>query len=57
MTYYEKLKKLLGYEPINIEYNQKILGLKTKEASAKSIFEGLLTLPKHKTKAKKLGLI
>ena len=57
MTYYEKLVKLLGREPYNLEYNQKILGLKSKEESAKSIFKGLLTIPKEKVKAKKLGLI
>ncbi|MDR0793272.1 MAG: hypothetical protein LBE82_08175 [Chitinophagaceae bacterium] len=57
MSYYEKLVKLLGREPYNVEYNRQIFGLKTKEDSAKSIFNGLLTIPKEKAKAKKLGLI
>jgi hypothetical protein len=57
MIYHEKLVKLLGREPYNLEYNRQILGLKTKEDSAKSIFKGLLTIPKEKAKAKKLGLI
>jgi hypothetical protein len=57
MSYYEKLVKLLGREPVSLDYNQQILGLKTKEDSAKSLFNGLLSIPTEKKKAKKLGLI
>jgi hypothetical protein len=57
VTYYEKLKTLLGREPVSIEYNRKVMGLRTKEESAKNLFEDLLTIPKDKAKAKKLGLI
>ncbi len=60
MSYYQKLKLLLGREPIegSLEYNMKILNLKDLEASAKNLFEGLIrSFPKDKAKAKKLGLI
>jgi hypothetical protein len=59
MTYYEKLIKLLGREPIegSLEFNKKVLGLKSLEESAKSLFKGELNFPKQKNKAKKLGLL
>jgi hypothetical protein len=59
MSYYEKLTKLLGREPLygGLVDNMKVLNLKNIEDSAKSLFNGLLTIPKEKAKAKKLGLI
>jgi hypothetical protein len=59
MSYYDKLVKLLGRKPIDgsLEYNQKILGLKDAEASARSLFNTLISSPKERNKAVKLGLI
>ena len=59
MSYYEKLEKLLGTTPEKdmLEYNKNILKLKDIEASAKSVFKGLLTLPHEKKRAIKLGLV
>jgi hypothetical protein len=58
-TYKEKLTAILGRPPVegSVEYNKKILKLRTLEDSAKNLFEGLLNLPKYKAKAKKLGLL
>lgn len=60
MSYYEKLTKLLGREPLKggLITNMKALGLKDLEASAKNLFEGeIKCIPGQKAKAKKLGLI
>ncbi len=60
MTYYDKLVKILGREPIegSLEYNRKIMKLRSLEASAKNLFEGEIKLiPGQKAKAKKLGLL
>jgi hypothetical protein len=61
MTYYEKLTKLIGGEPLKIglETHLKYFPkLKTIEGAAEDLF--LLEIesyPKQKAKAKKLGLI
>jgi hypothetical protein len=54
MTYKEKLTLLFGRPPLEagIEYNMKILKLKSLEESAKDFFEGTIILPKYKAKAK-----
>jgi hypothetical protein len=41
----------------SVEYNKKILKLKSLEEGAKSLFEGTIILPKFKARAKRLGLI
>jgi len=60
MTYYEKLVKILGREPLpgSLEYNKKIMKWRTLEQSARDLFESeIKQIPGQKAKAKKLGLL
>ncbi|MEI6184030.1 MAG: hypothetical protein WCP65_00775 [Bacteroidota bacterium] len=60
MTYYEKLVLILGRKPVegSLEYNKKIMKLKSIEESARDLFNGEIKLvPGQKEKAKKLGLL
>jgi hypothetical protein len=61
MSYYDKLTKLLGREPLksgletHLKYHPQ---LKTLEGAAKDLFQlEIFSFPKQKAKAKKLGLI